>query len=165
MAGTPEDPNDLPASNMTTGGTDDFLFGRNLITGAEMDSAPDLIVLMQANSHGGLLNRPELVIEIADLLARNHYPDETIAKQRPLQIIDDGDRWTVVGTLDREMDRDGQLQVVLRKSDGAVLNLALCGGAYATMSEDVVSKLPPHVQEKIREQMAHCKRPKPPGAE
>jgi hypothetical protein len=101
-------------------------YDRKLLTGAVMEEKPSRILQRLAEQHGGVLNRADLALTIGELFAANVYGEQTMAEQRPFDIRDDGDRWTVYGSYNREMKPgDGPLKVVLRKWDGAVLDIAV----------------------------------------
>ncbi|MDA8232391.1 MAG: NTF2 fold immunity protein [Magnetospirillum sp.] len=96
-----------------------------LLTGPVMKEKPSRQVMLHAICSGGLLNKRDLALKIGELLAYSVYPREEMDRQRPLEIRDDGDRWTIIGSYNRQMkDGRGPLKVVLRKWDAAVLDLA-----------------------------------------
>jgi len=100
-------------------------YDRNLLTGPVMEEQQSHTLKWHALMCGGVLNRADLALQIGELFAANIYCEETMARQRPFEIRDDGDRWIVFGSYNRDMmPGEGPVKVVLRKWDGAVLDIA-----------------------------------------
>ncbi|GEM_PF-5562727 len=100
-------------------------YDRNLLTGPVLEEQQSHTLKWHALMRGGVLNRADLALQIGELFAANVYCEETMAQQRPFEIRDDGDRWIVFGSYNRDMmPGTGPLKVVLRKWDGAVLEIA-----------------------------------------
>ena len=100
-------------------------YDRNLLTGPVMEEQQSHTLKWHALKCGGVLNRADLALQIGELFAANIYPEEMMARQRPFEIRDDGDRWIVFGSYNRDMwPGEGPVKVVLRKWDGAVLEIA-----------------------------------------
>ena len=93
------------------------------------DTAPpkqnDGHLMMLNMARGGMIHRPETALRIAELLLEEHYDAKELTRQRPLQVIDLGDRWRIEGSLNRDRKEDGRgpFYVEMWKYDGRIIDL------------------------------------------
>ena len=74
---------------------------------------------------GGIVNKPEMALNIAELVITNVYSVADLEQQTPLTVSDESDRWVIEGSYnkDRKIEGWGAAKVVIKKSDGQILEV------------------------------------------
>lgn len=76
-------------------------------------------------ARGGIIHDPATALRIGEILLREHYDEEELLRQRPLQVFDEGDQWRIEGSWNRDRLQEGwgAFHLVLWKYDGRVIDL------------------------------------------
>ena len=85
---------------------------------------------------GGIINNTNVAQRLARCILEGLLGPEKVLACLPLEIRDDGDRWSITGA-----DADGSnCRVVIRKSDAAILSLGSQSPPEVLRNEDTVEK-------------------------
>ena len=84
-------------------------------------------ILLQSILRGGVVNNPKIAKEIAALIIENTYGQDELARQTPLIVHDDQDRWIIEGSYNKEkkQEGDGPVVVIMKKRDAQIVDLHL----------------------------------------
>lgn len=82
-------------------------------------------MLLLHQMHGGLISTADLAIKIGEVLCEAHYGKDELERQRPLFAVDNGARWRIEGSWnrDRKIDGRGAFFVSIEKYDGRVTDI------------------------------------------
>jgi hypothetical protein len=92
-------------------------------------------MLLHKIARGGVVYDAELACAIGELLLRDHYGADELARQQPLSATAHGDIWRVEGSWNRDYAIEGEngpFFMTIAKFDGGITDFGLWGPKLTT---------------------------------
>ncbi len=91
------------------------------------DEQEDASIVLHEALRGGLVTTPELAVKLAELLLVSAYDEQRLEQQKPLIATDQGDRWLIEGSYNKDgkIEGIGPAKIIMLKRNAQVLYLAI----------------------------------------
>ncbi|HEY2444880.1 MAG TPA: NTF2 fold immunity protein [Rhizomicrobium sp.] len=87
----------------------------------------NLSVTLQRVLRGGIVDKPSVARDLAEIILKSGYGKRELDRQRPLVVKDRGDFWQIDGSYNRERrpGAKGSVMIQIAKTDGRVIRIEL----------------------------------------